>query len=175
MQVHITHNKDKNGIELLFTNTIEIELISSLEKLGFKESFGNKLKWYADYHPAYVSYANDLKKVLETNDDWKLIPIVPSFIDSELNIDYLKFSIVEIQLKNNDHFLQTDFIVFESYKKVATIIAERFAIKSFSNNFDSLTIFSRNYKRRARALFKANFVIRASDVNYIIPVEDDRL
>ncbi|WP_430410832.1 hypothetical protein [Kordia sp.] len=67
MNVQITHNTTKNGIEMLFSKPIENELFLLLQKLGFKHAFNNKLKWYADFHPPYVKFANSLKSRLESN------------------------------------------------------------------------------------------------------------
>ncbi|QHI38670.1 hypothetical protein IMCC3317_40640 [Kordia antarctica] len=171
MNVHVIHNTAKNGIEIVFSNPIEKQLIAFLQKLGFKNFFKDETKWYADYHLAYVRFANDLKKAIESDTDWSAIPIVPSFEASELFIEKLKFCIVEIRFKKKEYFIKDGYLVFENYKRIATIIAERFALKHFGTRFDSITIYPRNYKTKAKDLFDLGAIIGLDAKGQFLPVE----
>ena len=161
MNVLVTHNTAKNGIEILFSKPIETELVAFLQKLGFKYLFNNRSKWYADYHPAYVNFAYDLQKAIENDTDWKSIDINPSFQISFSNIENLKFCIAEINLKVNQQIIQHNYIIFENYKRVAKVIAERFAHGNFGNIVESITILPRNYKGRAKLLYYHRRIIHS--------------
>ncbi|MGH1387469.1 hypothetical protein [Kordia sp.] len=163
MNVQVTHNTAKNGIEILFSNPIDKELIDFLQKLGFKHLFYNTLKWYADYHPAYVNFAYDLQKAIENDTDWKLIDINPSFQISFTNIENLKFCIAEINIKVGQQIILHNYIIFENYKRVANVIAERFAYGNFGNIVESITILPRNYKHRAKVLYYRKRIIHAKE------------
>ncbi|QHI37103.1 hypothetical protein IMCC3317_24810 [Kordia antarctica] len=171
MNVHVIHNTAKNGIEIVFSNPIAKELILFLQKLGFKHFFKDETKWYADYHPAYIRFANDLKKAIESDTDWNAITIAPSFKASEFFIEKLKFCIVEIRFKKKDYFIKDEYLVFENYKRIATIIAERFALKHFGTHFDSITIYPRNYKTKAKDLFDLGAIIGLDAKGQFLPVE----
>ncbi|WP_298511136.1 hypothetical protein [uncultured Kordia sp.] len=173
MNVQVTHNTAKNGIEILFSNPVETELIDFLQKLGFKHLFNNSLKWYADYHPAHVNFAYDLQKAIENNTDWKSIDINPSFQISFTNIENLKFCIAEIHIKVDQKIIQHDYIIFENYKRVANVIAERFAYGNFGNIVESITILPRNYKHRAKVLFYRKRIIHSiENVTQLIKFEN---
>ena len=159
MKVTIAYNKEKNGIELFFTGDFPEELAIFLREVGFKESLGNKKKWYADKHPAYVNYANSLREVLAKEGDWKSVQIQPSFTASEENIDTNKFSLVTFHYRGKEKAEKVSFVVFDSYKKVATYIASEFAIEKFGEDFKDLEVFPRNHKRKARLLLQENQVI----------------
>jgi len=126
---------------------------------------------YADYHPAYIRFANDLKKAIEKDADWNVIPIFPSHETSKNNIDNLKFCIVEICFKKNDYFIKEQFLVFENYKRIANVIAARFAFKHFGNRFDSITIYPRNYKTKAIDLFEVNAIIGVDAKGQFLAIE----
>ncbi|WP_238528714.1 DNA methyltransferase family protein [Kordia algicida] len=167
MNVQITHNTAKNGIEMLFSKPIENELLLFLEKLGFKHAFNNKLKWYADFHPPYVKFANSL----ESNTDWKSIPLHTSFEPTYDNADNLKFCITEINVKKDDTVIMGEYLIFENYKRVATIIAERFAKETFGHYVDSIVILPRNYKTRAQRLLRKNKVIEVDEKGSFVPFQ----
>ncbi|WP_430408596.1 N-6 DNA methylase [Kordia sp.] len=171
MNVQVIHNKAKNGIEIIFSNPIDKELITFLQKLGFKHFFKDETKWYADFHFAYVSFAHHLKKAMENEEDWKSIIIYPTYKPSFEKIDDLKFCIVDINFKKDDKIIEDEYVIFENYKRVATIIAERFARHTFGNYFDSLTVFPRNYKERARTLLRVQKVIDIDEDGIFIPIK----
>ncbi|WP_420573646.1 N-6 DNA methylase [Kordia sp.] len=171
MNVHVTHNTAKNGIEIVFSNPLEKELITFLQKLGFKHFFKDEMKWYADYHPAYVRFAHDLKKAIENDKDWKSIIIFPTYKPSFENIDHLKFCIVDVNIRCNDEIIEDEYVIFENYKRVAMVIAERFAKHTFRDYLDSITIFPRNYKERARTLLRFEKVIDIDEYGNFIPIK----
>lgn len=159
MKVTIAYNNEKNGIELFFTGEFPETLASFLRELGFKESLGNKKKWYVDKHPAYVNYATSLREVFTKGGDWRTIKVAPSFSASEENIDNNKFSVVTFNYQGKDKAEKVSFVVFDSYKKVVTHIATEFANQKFGDDFKHVEVFPRNHKRKARFLLKENQVI----------------
>lgn len=171
MNIQVIHNKAKNGIEIIFSNPIDKEVITFLQKLGFKHFFKDETKWYADFHFAYVSFAHHLKKAMENDGDWKSITIYPTYKPSFEKIDDLKFCIVNINIKKDNQIIEDEYVIFENYKRVATLIAERFAKQTFGNHLDSLTVFPRNYKERARRLLKVQKVIDIDKHGNFIPIK----
>lgn len=171
MNVQITHNTAKNGIEILFSKPIDNELLLFLEKLGFKHAFNNKLKWYADFHKPYIKFANSLKNSLESNTDWKAIPLHTTFESTYDNVDNLKFCIAEITVKKDDTVIMGEYLIFENYKRVATVIVEHFAKHTFGNYVDSIVILPRNYKIRAQKLLSKNKVIEVDEKGNFAPFQ----
>ena len=86
MELSITENKKKKGIELSFSEELPQKLATFLKELGFKEALRNPLKWYADAHLAYQNFATSLSEVLSNNGDWETVNIYPSFEPSLENI-----------------------------------------------------------------------------------------
>ena len=70
MELSITHNENKKGIELLFSEELPEKLTAFLRELGFKESLKDKNTWYADAHPAYKSFATSLRDAFSRGEDW---------------------------------------------------------------------------------------------------------
>lgn len=171
MNVQVTHNTAKNGIEILFSKPIEIELFLFLEKLGFRHTFNNKLKWYADFHPPYVKFAHSLKNRLERNTDWRSIPLYTTYKASFANIRDLKFCIAEIGVKKDDTVIMGEYLIFENYKRVATVIAERFAEYTFGGYVDSIVILPRNYKTRAFRIFGKKQIIEIDEKGSFVPFQ----
>lgn len=162
MQLSITHNEKKKGVELLFSVELPKELATFLRELGFKESLSNSKMWYVDKHPAYETFASSLKEILDKEEDWKSAIVKPSFAPSLENIDNNKFSVVAIYYRGEQKTESNDYVVFDSYKKVATKIATQFAIETYGEDFKHIEVFPRNYKVKARGLFKENQIIDAS-------------
>ncbi len=48
MELSITHNENKKGIELFFSEDLPEKLMTFLRELGFKESLKDKNTWYAE-------------------------------------------------------------------------------------------------------------------------------
>ncbi|WP_346881274.1 N-6 DNA methylase [uncultured Algibacter sp.] len=167
MELTIAYNGAKKGIELFFKGELPKELAIFLRELGFKESLGNTKMWYVDKHPAYESFAISLKEVLAKGEDWRTIIIAPSFAPSLENINANKFSLVTVHYTREEKVEETNYVLFDSYKKVALEIATRFAIKTYGNHFKRIEVFPRNYKVKARKLFKEKQIIYGT-----IPLEN---
>ena len=159
MRLSIAYNGAKNGIELLFSEEPVKELALFLRELGFKGSLSNPKMWYVANHPAYSYFTKSLKEVLDKGDDWKTVDIQPSFAPSLENIDNDKFSLVTIHYRGEEKAETQNYVLFDSYKRVASEIATRFAMKTYGDNFKHLEVFPRNYKRKARSLFKEGKII----------------
>ncbi len=160
MELSITENKKKKGIELSFSEELPQKLATFLKELGFKEALRNPLKWYADAHPAYQNFATSLSEVLSNNSDWETVNIYPSFKPSLENIDSNKFSVITIYFQGTEKAKQQDYVLFDSYKKVALEIATHFAMIQYGDTLKHIEVYPRNYKRKARELFKEGKIIQ---------------
>ncbi|MEQ3656489.1 MAG: N-6 DNA methylase [Dokdonia sp.] len=159
MELQILRNENKNGIELLFSEELPKELSSFLRELGIKESLGGKNMWYVNAHPAYENFVKSLSDVLANNGDWKSINIYPSFEPSLENIDENKFSVVTIHFRGSEKAQTQDYVLFDSYKKVAKEIATQYAIMKYGEDFKHLEVYPRKYKVKARTLFNDDKII----------------
>ncbi len=159
MQLSITENEKKNGIELLFSENLPKEFSTFLRELGFKEHNNEKNKWYADAHPAYKSFATSLAMAFSNGDDWQTVNVYPSFQPSLENIDNSKFSFVTISYRGEQKAEKDEYVLFDSYKKVALEIATRFAIMKYGDDLQHVEVFPRNYKRKARILYDKEQII----------------
>ncbi|WP_029209434.1 N-6 DNA methylase [Aquimarina agarilytica] len=160
MELSITENKKKKGIELSFSEELPQKLATFLKELGFKEALRNPLKWYADAHPAYQKFATSLSEVLSNNGDWETVNIYHSFKPSLENIDANKFSVITIYFQGTEKAQQQDYVLFDSYKKVALEIATHFAMIQYGDALKHIEVYPRNYKRKARELFKEGKIIQ---------------
>ena len=160
--LEIKHNNEKKGIELHFSNELPKGLAEYLLSIGFKQSHKDSLKWYASEHPAFNNFASSLKEVLSKDGDFSTIKLKPSFSPSKENIDHNKFSYVTISYLKDDKEDQDSYVLFDSYKSIATIIATEFGKKKYGDNFIGVDVSPRNYKRKARKLLEYQKVITGS-------------
>jgi hypothetical protein len=165
MELSITHNENKKGIELLFSEELPQKLMTFLRELGFKESLKNKNTWYADAHPAYKSYATSLRDAFSRGDDWETVAVYPSFQPSLENIDKSKFSFVSISYRGAEKAETKDYVLFDPYKKVATEIASQYAITKYGDDLQNIEVSPRNYKRKARILYDNGQIINRIKVD----------
>ncbi len=160
MELSITENKKKKGIELSFSEELTKTLKTFLKEVGFKSTVRDNLIWYADAHPAYQNFATSLKEAFAKNEDWESVAIYPSFESSLENIDANKFSVITIYFQGTEKAQQQDYVLFDSYKKVALEIATHFAIIQYGDTLKHIEVYPRNYKRKARELFKEGKIIQ---------------
>lgn len=159
MKLEVKLNDKKNGVELLFDRQPSAILSKRIEALGFKRSFNSFLKWYAPQHPALVEYAQALQQALFEGNDVLSIPLQPSFTPSEENIDQNKFSYVIIFFDRDGQTKRDHYVVFDSYKRVATDIATRFGREKYKEAFKGVEVYARNHKVKARLLMELEKVI----------------
>jgi hypothetical protein len=159
MQLAITENEKKNGIELLFSENLPKEFSTFLRELRFREHNKVKNKWYADAHPAYKSFATSLAMAFSNGDDWLTVNVYPSFQLSLENIDKGKFSFVTISYRGEEKAEKDEYVLFDSYKKVALEIATQFAIVKYGDDLQHVEVSPRNYKRKARILYDKEQII----------------
>ncbi len=155
MKVDLAYNEKKKGIELIFSEKLSAEQTEYLETIGFKQAFHTPLKWYVSKHPSYKQFAEDLKIALKKGAPIESVLLTPSYKPSIANIDKSKFSLVTIYYQIDDEVIAKEFVVFDPYKNVAKQIAHQFAGNEYKEAFKQLEVFPRNYKRKARTLFKA--------------------
>ncbi|MGB1284363.1 MAG: hypothetical protein ACPG44_07850, partial [Polaribacter sp.] len=159
MQVTITENEEKNAIELLFSENLLKEFSTFLLELGFREVLKKKNIWYADVHPAYKSFATSLRDAFSRGEDWETVSVYPSFQPSLENIDKSKFSFVSISYRGAEKAETKDYVLFDPYKKVATEIANQYAIAKYGDDLQNIEVSPRNYKRKARILYDNGQII----------------
>ncbi len=169
MKVTIAYNNKKNEIELFFMGEFPSDLGVYLKRLGFKVSPTNSKKWHAEKHLAYVNFATSLKEAFATDGDWEVTKVSPSFEATLENINENKFSVVTIHFKGDKKVQQASYVVFDSYKKIVTEIATEFAIATFGDAFKNLAVYPRNYKQKARKLFKEGKIITGVSNAKVIP------
>lgn len=175
MQLSVTHNADKKGIELSFSEELPKALSTFLKEIGFKESLRDTQKWYADAHPAYIKYAENLSEVLAKEKDWHTVSVYPSFEPSLENINGNKFSVVTIYFRGSEKAEQEDYVLFDSYKKVALEVAMQFANLKYGDTLKHIEVFPRNYKRKARQLFKDGHIIHRQPEEAIENVPEENI
>ena len=173
MQLTSTFNKQKKGIELHFSEVLPKELAFHLKELGFKETLSDPMKWYVDNHPAYCRYVEELEKEFVKDGDWKHVLIHPSFESSLENIDKGQFTYVTIFLKGQEKAEQENYVVFDSYKKVAHEIASRFAMRKYGDTLKHIEVHPRNYKRKSRVLFRDGKVIDGMVALESVPIQNE--
>ncbi|WP_430410833.1 hypothetical protein [Kordia sp.] len=83
----------------------------------------------------------------------------------------MKFCIAEINVKKDDTVIMGEYLIFENYKRVVTIIAERFAKETFGHYVDSIVILPRNYKTRAQKLLSQSKVIEVDEKGNFVPFQ----
>lgn len=159
MNVEVSLNDQKRGVELLFSNDLPKEYALLLTEYGYKQGFRESLKWYAPLHPAYVNYAHALKEALLKGEEFSSVKIEPSFTPSEENIDHNKFSYVTLSYKKGETIKYDNYLLFDSYKKVATAIATQYGKSKHGVDLVRIDVYPRNYKRKARTLLKEGKVI----------------
>ncbi|AGC75295.1 hypothetical protein LX97_00003 [Nonlabens dokdonensis] len=145
MQLTITENEEKGGIELLFSENLPKKFSTFLVEIGFREVLKKRNIWYADAHPAYKSFATSLRDTFSRGDDWKTVNLYPSFEPSLENIDKSKFSYVTISYRGKEKAEKDEYVLFDSYKKVALEIATQFKITALTTvQYINKFIFDRN-------------------------------
>lgn len=160
MDLSITYNENKKGIELLFSEELPQKLTNFLRELGFKEALRDKNKWYADAHPAYKNFATSLNEVFSKGGDWQTAELYPSYEPSLENIDNSKFSFVTISYRGEEKAETKEYVLFDSYKKVAMEIANQYAIAKYGDDLQNIEVYPRNYKRKARILYDKGQIIQ---------------
>ncbi|MDN5201175.1 N-6 DNA methylase [Fulvivirgaceae bacterium BMA10] len=160
MTVEVTYNQEKERDELLFSEELSKETETFLkEKIGLNQHFRNPKKWLGVNHPSYRTYIKELKSALLKEKPIESVELQPSFSPSEENIDNNKFSYVTISYNKDGTTEYDNYVVFDSYKKVAGYVAESFGKQKFGSAYKGASIYPRNYKRKARTLLKEGKVI----------------
>ena len=160
MTVEVTYNQEKERDELLFSDELTKETETFLkEKIGLNQHFRNPKKWLGVNHPAYRTFIQELKTALLKGQSIESIELQPSFSPSEENIDHNKFSYVTISYEKDGTIEYDNYVVFDSYKKVAGYVAESFGKQKFGDAYKGVDVYPRNYKRKARTLLKEGKVI----------------
>lgn len=163
MKLKVTIDAIKNRTVLSFLEAPEEELATFLRRFGYRESFSITNMWYSKRHPVYQNFANALSNAFENKEEWKTIPLTPSFNTSLENIENNKFSIVTIRFNGKDRAKKESYVLFDTYKKVALEIGTRFAKNTYGETFKNIEVFPRNYKQSARLLFNEGKIIYSTN------------
>ena len=79
MNVEYSFNEKKKGVELHFSERPSKEQAAHLEASGFDQAYKQPLKWYAKQHPAFITFAKNLKSRLHKGEPFTNVLIQPSF------------------------------------------------------------------------------------------------
>ena len=163
MKVDVHHNKQKNGIELHFTETPPAELTDILKALGFKPAYQQPRKWTVRQHPAYAGFARSLQQALLNDLPYTEIPVFPSYDPIPEHITTERFSLVEVHYSEDGQKRQRDYVLFEPYKRVASYIAHQYAHQTYGESLQRVRVYERNHKTRARAALRDGHIIRGDE------------
>jgi len=158
--VAITENPKQEGIEIRFNAEPSPELQPKLRVMGFRHS-AIKGMWYGDNTAQAKAFAEQVKSALPTSIEGPDLFLSPSFDAVKSNIEKKEFSFVLITLKDGQ---QKNFIVFESSKPKAEVIATNFAKQEFGDTFLVLAVQPKTHIREARVLFDEGKIIGATGV-----------
>lgn len=160
--VTISTENSQSRLELWFTGELTSDLSDYLKTLGFKPTLKDPMCYYADRHPAYLSFAEQLQQMLlRKGTNYRDIVIPPSFSANDQNIDHDKFSYVTISYTRNRISLLESYVVFEPYLKLAVLIANRFGQMMYGDRFISAAVKARVLKGKCRKLLTRGKVITA--------------
>lgn len=163
MQVAVTHNKKKNGVELQFDTPISNQDAHRLQALGFRLYDKQNHIWHATRHPAYVRYARDLEEALKKRDPLTGVPILPSYAPTASNINNRRFSYVTLTVLQDQAEQTEAYLVFDTYKKIVLDIATTFGHHAYGQAFIAAKVFPRTYKQKARTLLTEGRVITGKE------------
>jgi len=158
--IAITENPKQEGIEIMFNAQPSVQLQPKLRAMGFRHS-AIKGMWYGGNTAQAKEFAEQIKLALPTSIGGPDLFLSPSFEAVKSNIEKKEFSFVLITLKNGQ---QKNFIVFESSKPKAEVIATNFAKQQFGEEFLVLAVQPKTHIREARVLFDEGKIIGATDV-----------
>ena len=164
MQLNLTFNSDKNGIELRFSEKPEAELTRFLSDLGCKYSYRQQM-WYAPNSDQRREVFTSLQSALQNGLPISDIGIPASFSADPQHIDQRKFSVVTIYYTaGEDQPTAQSYVVFEPSKKVAMLIAKQFAFARYGDAYQQIELHSRCRKKQARSLFTQGHIIHPNQI-----------
>ncbi len=164
MRVSIAYNKEKKGIEIIFVPKLSNKKLEAyLIDLGFKKSNSKADMWYVADRPSYSKYIKSLQKAFNEGIDPLSIKIEPSYDAVKTNIDHYQFSLVTIEIDDEDKGIE--YVIFDDLKKTALDIATRFVKSKYGNKLNSVSVSPRNFKVRARNAFDEGRIITGISEN----------
>lgn len=166
MQLEYSFNEEHDGIELHFKEEPSEKEKAHLKESGFKEGFHQPLKWWVKRHPAFVTFAEELKETLLKGDPFTSVLIQPSFYPSQENIDHNKFSYVTITYLKGGVPEQESYVIFDPWKVVAKAVATRYGIKKYGSSFKEVDVTPRKMKIKARELLEKGKVITGETTHF---------
>lgn len=153
--IAITENAKQKGIEIRFNAEPSPQLQPKLRAMGFRHS-KMKTMWYGDNTPEAWGFAEKVKTALPVSTDGPELFLSPSVEAVRTNIENREFSFVMITLKDGQ---VKNYIIFESSKPKAEVIATNFAHQEFGDNFLSLAALPKTHIKEARTLFDEGKII----------------
>ncbi len=153
--IAITENAKQKGIEIRFNAEPSPQLQPKLRAMGFRHS-KMKTMWYGDNTPEAWGFAEKVKTALPVSTDGPELFLSPSVEAVRTNIENREFSFVMITLKDGQ---VKNYIIFESSKPKAEVIASNFAHQEFGDKFLSLAALPKTHIKEARTLFDEGKII----------------
>jgi uncharacterized protein YqiB (DUF1249 family) len=153
--IAITENAKQKGIEIRFNAEPSPQLQPKLRAMGFRHS-KMKTMWYGDNTPEALEFAEKVKTALPVSTDGPELFLSPSVEAVRTNIENREFSFVMITLKDGQ---VKNYIIFESSKPKAEVIATNFAHQEFGDKFLSLAALPKTHIKEARTLFDEGKII----------------
>ncbi len=169
MEVHVDFDRAEEKFFLSFSRQLTAGEITRLKELGFKKSSDRMAigyttnhtlseTWFAPNHPAYERYLDRLQDALDKGATLEEIPIEPSYEASEAQLVHDNYSYITFLLEGENE----DWVVFEPFKRLATVIAQEFGNKRFGDALKGMTVSPRKGRSRSRILMAQGRVIGAA-------------
>ena len=163
MTISVTHNKEKGGLEITFSENLPEHFSEHLMTLGFKKVRSKSQTWYVRFSPAYENYIKELVATFENQEDPFGVLLKPSYEPSLDNIDHNRFSRVTITYRDEKVQIEKKihYVVFDALLRSATVIAERYAKATYGDTLIRVLVSARNGKVDSRHAFNEGRIITA--------------
>ncbi|PHN08688.1 hypothetical protein [Flavilitoribacter nigricans] len=161
MQLSVSYNEEKKGVEARFDDKPSDQLTDLLGKMGFKYSYRQTM-WYAGDTHQRRAFLDGLKVNLEQDGDLENIIINPAYKPSLDNINDRNFSCVTITCQHDEDETIEEYLLCEPSKRIAEEIARRFADAVFGDTCKRISVHPRNRKKQARSLYEQGRIIYSS-------------
>lgn len=162
MKLDIITNKEKDGLELHFSEKPGEKILSRLKEAGFFFSRSKNI-WWAKHSELLENFSLVLKGAVENGKEDFLFPVEPGYEPTEENIDLKNFSFISVSLKGEGKNVVENYLVFEPRKNLAALIARNSLEKKFGEALKGIKIYPKEYLKKARVLFGEKKIIGLSE------------
>jgi len=147
-------------IEIVFSVPPLVKLRDVLGSFSFVSKSAALYK--AESTPDRIEFAYALQRILESGADLSELKILPSYSADEINLEARNYSIVDFHLKSNSI---ESYVVFESSKRLAELIAKRFGNQKYGDTILEFNIYPKAKLKQARHYFHLGKVIFDSNTS----------